>query len=135
MVRNVPRTAYRATLALVGAVLLLSVPTSGAGAATQTTGTELVIPLRATLMKNGGVHLSAAPRVDLETTILFLVTNRSTKPRWFEIGTRKTTLRRTPLIRPGATDRFYYVFRVRGRTPFRWGGPGIAPRSGVFRVV
>ena len=130
-----PRRPYRLTLALVGALVLLVVPVTGAGAAPSTTGTELVIPLRATLMKSGGIHLSASPRVDLETTILFLVTNRSSKPRWFEIGTRKTTLRRTPLIRPGATDRFYYVFRMRGKVPFRYGGPGIVARSGAFRVV
>lgn len=122
-------------LALVAALLPLVVLVTGAGPANATTGTELVIPLRATLTKSGGLHLSATPRVDVETTVLFLVTNRSAKPRWFEIGTRRTALRRTPLIRPGKTNRFYYVFRVRGKVPFRYGGPGSVARRGVFRVV
>ncbi len=118
------------------AALALTIAASGvAAAAPATTGTELVIPLRATFTKTGRIHLSASPKVDLETTILFLVTNRSAKRMWFEIGTRSTSLRRTPLVKPGATDRFYYVFRVRGTVPFRYGGPGLAPRSGVFRVV
>ena len=73
--------------------------------------------------------------MDLETTILFLVTNHSAKRMWFEVGTRGTSLRRTPLVKPGGTDRFYYVFRVRGTVPFRYGGPGMTPRTGVFKVV
>ena len=130
-----PERSNRLRRALVAALLPLVVLVAGSGSAGATTGTEVIIPLRATLTKSGGIHLSATPRVDLETTILFLVTNRSAKPRWFEIGTRRTTLRRTPLIRPGQTDRFYYVFRVRGKVPFRFGGPGTVPRRGVFRVV
>ena len=130
-----PGWTQRTALVVVAALASMLVAASGAGAAPTTTGTELIIPMRATLTKTGGLHLSASPRVDLETTILFLVTNRSAKRRWFEIGTRTTSLRRTRLIRPGATERFYYVFRVRGTTPFRWGGPGTMPRRGVIRVV
>jgi hypothetical protein len=130
-----PSWTQRTVFAVVLALASVLVATSGAGGAGATTGTELVIPMRATLTKTGGLHLSASPRVDLETTILFLVTNHSAKRRWFEIGTRDTTLRRTRLIRPGKTERFYYVFRLRGTTPFRWGGPGTTPRRGVIRVV
>jgi hypothetical protein len=123
-------------LAVLAVLVLTAAATGGwAGAAPTTTGTELIIPLRATFTKTGGLHLSATPRVDLETTILFLVTNHSAKRMWFEIGTRSTELRRTPLVKPGSTDRFYYVFRVRGKLPFRYGGPGLTTRSGVFRVV
>ena len=122
-------------LAVLVTVAVAAVATTGAGSAPTTTGTELIIPLRATFTKTGGLHLSASPRVDLETTILFLVTNHSAKRMWFEVGTRSTSLRRTPLVKPGSTDRFYYVFRVRGTVPFRYGGPGLTTRSGVFRVV
>lgn len=122
-------------LAVLVALAVAAVATTGAGSAPTTTGTELIIPLRATFTKTGGLHLSASPRVDLETTILFLVTNHSAKRMWFEVGTRSTSLRRTPLVKPGSTDRFYYVFRVRGTVPFRYGGPGLTTRSGVFRVV
>ena len=122
-------------LAVLVALAVAAVATTGAGSAPTTTGTELIIPLRATFTKTGGLHLSASPRVDLETTILFLVTNHSAKRMWFEVGTRATSLRRTPLVKPGRTDRFYYVFRVRGTVPFRYGGPGLTTRSGVFRVV
>jgi len=134
-VENVPWSPQRAMVGVAAGLALALVAVSGAGAAGTTTGTELIVPMRATLTKSGGLHLSASPRVELETTILFLVTNRSAKRRWFEIGTRTTELRRTPLMRPGATERFYYVFRVRGTTPFRWGGPGAKPRRGVLRVV
>ena len=82
-----------------------------------------------------GGGAGAAPKVDLETTILFLVTNHSAKRMWFEVGTRATSLRRTPLVKPGGTDRFYYVFRVRGTVPFRYGGTGMTTRTGVFKVV
>lgn len=122
-------------LAVLVALAVAAVATTGAGSAPTTTGTELIIPLRATFTKTGGLHLSASPRVDLETTILFLVTNHSAKRMWFEVGTRATSVRRTPLVKPGSTDRFYYVFRVRGTVPFRYGGPGLTTRSGVFRVV
>jgi hypothetical protein len=123
-------------LAVLATLVLTAAATGGgAGAAPTTTGTELIIPLRATFTKTSGLHLSATPKVDLETTILFLVTNHSAKRMWFEVGTRKTSLRRTPLVKPGGTDRFYYVFRVRGKVPFRYGGPGIVARSGAFRVV
>jgi hypothetical protein len=122
-------------LAVLVALAVAAVAATGAGSAPTTTGTELIIPLRATFTKTGGLHLSASPKVDLETTILFLVTNHSAKRMWFEVGTRATSLRRTPLVKPGATDRFYYVFRVRGTVPFRYGGPGLTTRSGVFRVV
>jgi hypothetical protein len=131
----VPRRSIRLAVALLVSFVATAAAVSGSAAAPTTTGTELVIPLRATITKTGGLHLGATPKVDLETTILFLVTNRSSKPRWFEIGTRSTLLRRTPPVKPGATNRFYYVFRVRGTVPFRWGGSGAAPRSGVFRVV
>lgn len=122
-------------LAVLVTLAVAAVATTGAGSAPTTTGTELIIPLRATFTKTGGLHLSASPRVDLETTILFLVTNHSAKRMWFEVGTRATSVRRTPLVKPGSTDRFYYVFRVRGTVPFRYGGPGMTTRSGVFRVV
>lgn len=122
-------------LAVLVALAVAAVATTGGGSAPTTTGTELIIPLRATFTKTGGLHLSASPRVDLETTILFLVTNHSAKRMWFEVGTRATSVRRTPLVKPGSTDRFYYVFRVRGTVPFRYGGPGLTTRSGVFRVV
>jgi hypothetical protein len=122
-------------LAVLVALAVAAVATTGAGSAPTTTGTELIIPLRATFTKTGGLHLSASPRVDLETTILFLVTNHSARRMWFEVGTRATSVRRTPLVKPGSTDRFYYVFRVRGTVPFRYGGPGLTTRSGVFRVV
>ena len=122
-------------LAVLVTLAVAAAATTGAGSAPTTTGTELIIPLRATFTKTGGLHLSASPRVDLETTILFLVTNHSAKRMWFEVGTRSTSLRRTPLVKPGSTDRFYYVFRVRGTVPFRYGGPGLTTRSGVFRVV
>ena len=122
-------------LAVLVALAVAAVAATGAGSAPTTTGPELIIPLRTTFTKTGGLHLSASPKVDLETTILFLVTNHSAKRMWFEVGTRATSLRRTPLVKPGATDRFYYVFRVRGTVPFRYGGPGLTTRSGVFRVV
>ena len=125
----------RLVLVVLVTLALAAVAATGARSAPTTTGTELIIPLRATFTKSGGIHLSASPKVDLETTILFLVTNHSAKRMWFEIGTRATTLRRTPLVKPGTTDRFYYVFRVRGTVPFRYGGPGLTTRPGVFRVV
>ena len=125
----------RPIVALAVGALAVAAAAPGAGAAPATTGTELIVPLRATFTRTGGLHLSATPKVDLETTILFLITNHSAKRMWFEVGTRSTTLRRTPLVRRGGTDRFYYVFRVRGKVPFRYGGPGLATRTGVFRVV
>ena len=130
------RRSTRLLLAVLAVVVLAAAATGGgAGAAPTTTGTELIIPLRANFTRTGGLHLSASPKVDLETTILFLVTNHSAKRMWFEVGTRATSLRRTPLVKPGGTDRFYYVFRVRGTVPFRYGGPGLTTRTGVFRVV
>ena len=74
-------------------------------------------------------------RARIRVNSWFLVTNHSAKRMWFEVGTRGTSLRRTPLVRPGGTDRFYYVFRVRGTVPFRYGGPGMTTRTGVFKVV
>lgn len=126
---------FRLTLAVLAALVVTTTAATGADAAPATTGTELIIPLRATFTRTGGLHLSATPKVDLETTILFLVTNHSAKRMWFEVGTRATSLRRTPLVKPGGTDRFYYVFRVRGTVPFRYGGPGMTTRTGVFKVV
>jgi hypothetical protein len=98
-----------------------------------TTGAELIIPMRVTLTDRG-IHFSARPKIDLDTTVLFLVTNKSSQRRWFQIGNPKND-RRTRVLRRGGTDRFYFVFRARGRVPYKSGGPGAPVRSGIFRVV
>jgi hypothetical protein len=117
--------------ALVGGAALLAAA-SFTSASRATTGAELVLPMRVTLTDRA-IHFNARPRVDLDTTVLFLVTNKSSRRRWFQIGVPKTQ-RRTRVLRRGAIDRFYYVFRVRGRVPFASGGPGVQLRSGTFRV-
>jgi hypothetical protein len=121
----------RTTWLLVAAVASVAAATF-ASAAPATTGAELVIPMRVTLTDRG-IHFSARPRVDLDTTVLFLVTNRSSGRRWFQIGGPRTE-RRTRVLRHGATDRFYFVFRVRGRVPYKSGGPSAPVRAGTFRV-
>ena len=127
-----PVSGFVATgLAALGAVVVAAA--TFASAAPATTGPELVIPLRVTLTDRG-IHLSAHPRIDLDTTVLFLVTNRSSRRRWFQVGSRRNE-RRTRVLRRGQTDRFYYVFRTRGRVPYTSGGPGARLRTGIFRVV
>ena len=65
------RPSNRLVLAVLAVIVLTAAATGGgAGAAPTTTGTELIIPLRATFTRTGGLHLSATPKVDLETTIL-----------------------------------------------------------------
>jgi hypothetical protein len=128
------RAGFRTLILAIAAAALVAVAMDADGAVPSTTGPELIVPMRVTLT-NAGIRLNAAPRVDLETTILFLVTNQASGPRWFEIGTSRTQLRRTPLLRRAATYRFYYVFRVRGSVPFRSGGPGAVIRTGTIRVV
>jgi hypothetical protein len=116
---------------LLAVVLAVS---AAASAAPQTTGPELIIPMRVTLSDRGPV-LSAAPQVDLETTVFFIVTNRSSKPRWFSIGNDRATTRRTHVLKRGTSERFYFVFRVRGKVRYQSGGPAVATRGGLFRVV
>lgn len=117
----------------MAALATLVVP-SAAATAPATTGPELIIPIRVTL-SDRGIVLSASTRVQLDTTILFIVTNRARTRRWFSVGNRPATLRRTNQLRPGRSERFYYVFRVRETVRFRSGGPGVKPRTGRFRVV
>jgi hypothetical protein len=125
----------RARLGALGIAFAAALAASTASfAAPQTTGTELIIPMRVTLNDRGPV-LSAAPEVDLETTILFIVTNRSSKPRWFSIGNTRATMRRTHVLRRGKSERFYFVFRVRGKIRYESGGPAVPARGGLFRVV
>jgi hypothetical protein len=124
-----------ARIGALGVALAAAVAVSTAAfAAPQTTGPELVIPMRVTLSDRGPV-LSAVPHVDLETTILFIVTNRSSKPRWFSIGNTRSTTRRTHVLRRGTSERFYFVFRVRGKVRYESGGPAVPSRGGLFRVV
>jgi hypothetical protein len=124
------RALFGVAIALGAAAAAVSFP----AAAPATTGAELIIPLRATLTDRG-VVFSAPPRVDLDTTVLFLVTNKGTQARWFQVGTRSTTLRRTRLLRRGQSTRFYYVFRIRGTVPYRSDGPTARLRTGIFRVA
>jgi hypothetical protein len=118
--------AFFAVAALAGPAATIAAP--------RTTGPGLIIPLRVTLTDRGPVF-SAAPRMDLDTTILFIVTNRATKPRWFSIGNTRATKRMTHLLRRGKAERFYFVFRVRGKVRYESGGPGVVLRGGTFRVV
>ena len=104
-----------------------------ASAAPATTGSEIVLPMP-TRLTDRGIFFNAPPRVELDTTFLFVVTNRSSRNRWFQVGTSKTMVRRTKLLRPGQSTRFYYVFQVRGKIPYRSDGPNARLRSGTFRV-
>jgi hypothetical protein len=130
-----PRRAVRRVAgALVAGVVAVTVVVATAATAPATTGPELIIPMRVTLT-NDGMVLSASGRVDLDTTMLFIIENRALGARWFSVGGPRTDVRRTPSLRRGATNRFYYVFRVRGKVPFAMGGPGVRLRAGNFRVV
>ncbi len=122
--------AAAAAAALAGAALAGTLTP----AAPATTGTEIVLPMP-TRLTDRGIVFNAPPRVELDTTFLFLVTNRSSRSRWFQVGTSKTMVRRTKLLRRGETARFYYVFQVRGRIPYRSDGPTAPLRSGIFRVA
>lgn len=123
------RVVTTAAAALVAAAAAAALPASAPG----TTGAEIVLPMP-TRLTDRSILFNAPPRVELDTTFLFVVTNRSSRSRWFEVGTRRTMLRRTKLLRPGQSTRFYYVFQVRGKIPYRSDGPNAPLRSGIFRV-
>ena len=114
-------------------VAALALPAAGT-TRSATTGPELIYPIRVTL-NDRGIVLSASPRMQLDTTILFIVRNRASNRRWFAVGNRPATLRRTHLLRPGRSEQFYYIFRARGTVKFQSGGPGVTLRTGKFTVV
>ena len=127
------RRRLATSFAAAASLVALAVPAAGASRPA-TTGPELIFPVRVTLT-SGGVVLSASPKMELDTTILFIVTNRAKGRRWFSVGNRRATLRKTHLLRAGGSERFYYIFRARGTVKFQSGGPGVNVRTGKFTVV
>lgn len=127
------RLRLAATLAAVASLASLAGPAAGT-TRPATTGPELIYPIRVTLTDRG-VVLSASARMELDTTILFIVTNRASGRRWFSVGNRPATLRKTHLLRASRSERFYYIFRARGTVKFQSGGPGVTVRTGKFTVA
>lgn len=97
----------------------------GAGA---TTGTEIVVPVKATLT-DSGVRFVYRMRPNTQTTFLVTVRNRSTSRRTFSLGFRKTRM-----LPRGTSQTFFYSFQRPGRAYWRSTGAGGKTYRGFFRV-
>jgi hypothetical protein len=95
---------------------VVALAAAAAAGAPATTGIEETIPVVITLTDKG-VSFSHHLKPNTESTIAATVVNRSSKPRRFKLGWR-----RTKLLQLGGKERFYYSFSVPGVT--RWFSTG-----------
>jgi hypothetical protein len=102
------RTILGLAAALAGVSAFASPPMAGA-----TTGIETTVPVRVTL-SDTGVTFSPKLHPDTDTTLVVRVVNRSSTPRTFTFGFRKTA----PL-KKGTAVLFYYTFHISGKVPWK----------------
>jgi hypothetical protein len=105
---------------------VVALAAAAASQAPATTGIEVTIPVTITLTDRG-VAFSHKLKPNTASTIAATVVNKSSKPRRFKLGWR-----RTKLLQLGGREHFYYSFSVPGVT--RWFSTGARAKQFHGRI-